>query len=241
MQMIVPNLYTFSGLIIGRVYLIDDADGYTLIDAGIPQAAPRILDQLRASGRDPKDVKRVLITHAHPDHIGGLPKLVEATGAAVITSAIEKPFLEGTQPLAKPKPSALAPHMALIASLGAGKQPSVPVSRTLEDWELLPDVFGGLRAVHTPGHSPGHTAYWQPEKRVLFVGDVMSVFVRNRPTLPFPAYTTDMAQNIRSLGRIANLDVEVACFGHGRPVTDDARHVIRKLAVDVKAPLSTEA
>ena len=89
MREIVPNFYYIEGRFVGHVYLAKDADGLTLIDASIAPAVKPILSQIAAAGHKPTDVKRILITHAHPDHVGGLHKLVEATGAEVWASEAE--------------------------------------------------------------------------------------------------------------------------------------------------------
>ena len=70
MIQVVDGVYTFTGLMAGRVYLLTEGDGLTLIDASIPSAGDKILAQLAKAGHKPTDVKRVLITHAHPDHVG---------------------------------------------------------------------------------------------------------------------------------------------------------------------------
>ncbi len=99
MKKIIPGVSTFTGLIVGRVYLIEDADGLTVIDTGLDLAANQIVRQLQAIGRTAADVKRIVITHAHPDHIGGLPRLKALTGAQVIASSIECPVIEGKIPI----------------------------------------------------------------------------------------------------------------------------------------------
>jgi glyoxylase-like metal-dependent hydrolase (beta-lactamase superfamily II) len=220
MQKIIENVYTFTGLLVGRVYCITDADGLTIIDAGLALAVPRILAQLREAGFAPGDVKRILITHAHPDHIGGLPALQAATGAEVICSAVERPFTEGTQKLVPPAREDLPPLARMMLPRESQALPGTPVTRTLEPDEVLPEVLGGLQAVATPGHSPGHTSFWQPALRLLFSGDVVLRVPGLR--LPFAAFTSDMAQSKRSLQKVASLEPSLVLFGHGVPMHNAA-------------------
>src|SRR5688572_23335063 len=127
---ILPGLYTFTGLMLGRVYLIEDPDGLTIIDAGMPLAHRPILRQLAGVGRSPGDVKRIIITHAHPDHVGALPALARLTGAEVWASSIEKPVIEGRQPVARRSPGRVAwPPSVML--------PATAVSRTLQEGEML--------------------------------------------------------------------------------------------------------
>jgi glyoxylase-like metal-dependent hydrolase (beta-lactamase superfamily II) len=230
MKQVVPGVFTFVGLMVGRAFLIVDPEGLTVVDTGLSRAAPKILAQLRAAGYQPEDVKRILITHAHPDHIGGLIALKEATGAEVITSTVEGPILKGQQPM----PGPLAEDLSQVSRLmraGRAQEELMephPVDRVIADGEVLPEVMGGLQAVFTPGHTPGHVAFWQPERRVLFCGDAIMRMVGL--SLPFAAFTSDMAQNRRSVGRIAALEPSVVCFGHGEPLTDHAASVIGQFA-----------
>jgi glyoxylase-like metal-dependent hydrolase (beta-lactamase superfamily II) len=215
-KQILPRLHTFTGLLLGHVYCIEDGDGLTLIDTGLALAAPKVLRQLQAAGRAPGDVKRILITHAHPDHVGGLPALKAATGAQVICSAIEKPYTEGAA--------------AVLRKGGKPAQPmtGTPVDRTVQDGGVLDDVFDGLRVVATPGHTLGQVAFWQPERRVLICGDTLMNMLRL--SLPFGAYTTDMAEARRSVAKVARLEPDVVCFGHGPALTSGAAGKIADFA-----------
>lgn len=206
MQLIVPGVYAFTGLWMGRVYALEGTDGLTLIDAGIGPAASKVLQQLHASGRQPSDVKRILITHAHPDHVGGLAKLQAATGAQVVAHALEQPELEKHLPSAQAKP--------LLCAVQAGSQ--------------LPEVLGGLQVIFTPGHTRGHVCFWQPDRRLLFCGDVVLRLPQLR--LPFPIVTVDMAENKRSVKKLAELDASVVCFGHGQPLMQNTSSQLRAFA-----------
>lgn len=234
MQTIIPGVYTFTGLIVGRVYLIEDPDGLTIIDTGLGSAAASILKQLRQKGHAPQEVKRILITHAHPDHVGGLRRLQTATGATVFALAQEQPYIEGKEPI----PRANQAEMRGIARLMASGKPTfvtepVTVHRPLRDGEILSEVLGGLQVVWTPGHAPGHTAYWQAQKGIVFCGDVMMRMTGL--TLPFAGFTPSMADNKRSLRRVVELEPRIVCFGHGQPMMTNTATTIRQFAQKVGA------
>ncbi len=234
MRRIVPGLYTFSGLPVGRVYLISEGDGLTLIDASISMAAGPILKQIDKLGFAARDVRRILITHAHPDHIGALPALVKATGAEVWASRLERPVIEGAIPVMRPPAETLRGLDKVMGAQGPMYFPRVPVARELRDGEVLGDVFGGLQVLATPGHAPGHLAFWHPERRLIILGDVM-MHLPTRLLLPFAAFTHNMAEDIRSIGRVARLEPQVVCFGHGAPITANAAARIAAFARKVGA------
>jgi glyoxylase-like metal-dependent hydrolase (beta-lactamase superfamily II) len=234
---VVPGVFMFSGLVAGRAYLIVDADGLTLVDTGLALAAPRILRQIAAAGYQPSDIKRILITHAHPDHIGGLAALKAATGATVIASTVEGPILAGEQPMIGPPPEDLGPFARLMRG-GRSREERLaphPVDCVAADGEILPEVMGGLQVVFTPGHSPGHAAFWQPEQRVLFCGDLIVRLAGL--SLPFAAFTTNMAENRRSIARVAALKPEVICFGHGNPLMARTATTIKQFSQKVGGSL----
>lgn len=222
MREILPGVYTFSNLIVGRVYAIQDPDGLTIIDAGLALAADRILKQLAAAGHQPQDVKRILITHAHLDHVGGLPALQAKTGAEVIASSIEAPIIEGREAQQVVPRDQLKPLDRLMRGNQERSEPlpGTPVTRTLEDGETLPNVMDGLQAILTPGHTPGHTAFWQPERRVLFCGDALMQFFQLSG--PFQGFSYDLQAIERSIQKLAALAPQIVCFGHGRPLHNAA-------------------
>jgi glyoxylase-like metal-dependent hydrolase (beta-lactamase superfamily II) len=227
MRQIAPGLHYFTGLVVGRVYLIEDPDGLTIVDTGLSLAANRVVKQLRSAGHKPRDVKRILITHAHPDHVGGLPKLKAVTGAQVLASAIERPVIEGKIPVPRPPGSGLSPAARLIRVPSTRLKPT-PVDREIAAGETLDEVMGGLEVVFTPGHAPGHLSFWQPGRRILFCGDVLMNILGLR--LPLPIVMVDMDLNKRSIGRLAELEPSIICFGHGNPLKQGAARKLRDFA-----------
>ena len=211
MQKIVDNLYTLDGMIVGRVYLIQDPDGLTLIDASIAPRANAILKEIEKAGFKPTDVKRILITHAHPDHVGALNKVQAATGAQVWAGQAEANVIESKNAVITPTRENVKGLWKYFIPSGVSFKP-----RILKDNDMLTEVLGGMVALHTPGHAVDHFAFWQPERRILICGDV--IFNMIGLTLPLPFVTVDMEQDKRSAARLIALNPDLICFGHGVPL-----------------------
>lgn len=227
MRQIIPNFYYFSGLMMGRVYLSDDAGDLTIIDASIANAGKKILAQLAAANYRPDQVKRIMITHAHPDHIGSLKALYEATGAEVIASAPEQRVIQGEITVPLPDPATL-PGLYRFIRLPQTKFPYVPVGRVVSDGDFIPGVLGGLRVVGTPGHAPGQIAFYQPDKKLIILGDTLMHLLGLR--LPIRMATPDMDEAKRSIRKVCDLDIEIVLFGHGDPILSGGKAQIQAFA-----------
>ena len=141
---VIGNIY-YVGTAGVSSYLITSPKGHILIDGILAQSVPQIIGNLKALGFDIRDVKYLLNSHAHIDHAGGLAGLQRASGATMIASAADKPFLESGDIGHGPS--------------GGMKFPPVRVDRVIGDGETV--KLGGLTltAHLTPGHSPGCTSW----------------------------------------------------------------------------------
>jgi glyoxylase-like metal-dependent hydrolase (beta-lactamase superfamily II) len=204
---------TAPGDMINSFALAGSDGGVTVVDAGLKYKAARtrLVAGLRAIGADPQDVRRVVVTHAHPDHAGGLAALVALTGAGVLAHEREAVYLrDGRSPRTRRGTTR--------------KFPKVGVTGEFQDGTLLP---GGLRAVHTPGHSPGHTALLHEESGVLITGDAV---LNVRGLRYAPAFLcTDPDRSRTSADALADLDFEIAAFAHGPELRRGARAAVRAL------------
>jgi len=209
--------------------LVDDDGSVTLVDTGIKRAVPRIVAGLGAIGKTPKDVRRIILTHTHPDHAGSAAELTRQTGHGPTVHADDAPYLRsGLIPPGDP-----TVRLGRLMRRGSDRQVWEPCEpeHEMTDGELL-DVAGGLRVVHTPGHSPGHVALLHEPTGVLITGD--SIFNVLGLRWSVAAFCTDVALSQRTADRLADLDYQVAAFTHGPQIADRARERVRSFLTTAK-------
>lgn len=166
-------------------------DTITLIDSGTAGAESRISDYLSSIGRKIEDIRLLVLSHSHPDHIGAAQAIVAATKCRVAAHAAERPWIEDIQLQAQQRP------VPGFASLVGG---SVPVTRIVADGDTI-DVGAGmhLEVLHTPGHSHGSLSFWCPQEKVLITGDAIPV------PGEMPIFD-DLEQSLNSLRRLGELE-----------------------------------
>ncbi len=207
---------------------VDDDGSVTLVDCGLKRAPGRIVAGLRAIGRHPSDVTRILLTHAHLDHAGGAADMAARTGAPVAVHEADAAYVEaGRHP--SPDRSLLAGR--LMARLPGQRFPPVAVGKRLDDGELL-DVAGGLRIVATPGHTPGHVSLLHEPTGTLITGDAL-FNVRHLTYSPRPL-CTDFRLSRRTAHVLGELEYERVGFTHGTEIVDGAREAVRGFLTTVE-------
>ncbi len=203
-----------------NVFLLADGPHFTLIDTGYEQSAPTILNELRALGHPPTAITNILLTHCHPDHAGGLAAIQQASGAQVWMHPIDAAVVRGEQPMVRSKVAPGLLNRLLYRLFIANVPPHVPpapVHHQPTDGDLLP-MAGGIRVIHTPGHSMGHLAFLVERDNALIVGDVCS----NITGLAYSIVYDDLAEGRRSLAKLAALTPGLIGFGHGKPLRGNA-------------------
>ena len=230
MKQVADNVYFLPLSPFINAYLLVGSNDLTLIDTGIEGNHKAVAKHLQEKGYALGDIARVLITHAHPDHVGSLPEILAASGAEVWAHELDAPVIRGEQSLAsiQPQPESLPPFARLVSKAGSPDQPTAPVARELHEGEVLDEVYPGLSVVHLPGHSPGQVGFWSQEQGFLIGGDVL-MHLPWRLTLPFRAFTTDWQEAQRSAKKVAALQVQTLCLGHGEPYVGNAAAQVDKV------------
>jgi glyoxylase-like metal-dependent hydrolase (beta-lactamase superfamily II) len=231
MQELVQNIYAVPGQSVGRVYIIISKDGLTLVDTSLStKTAEKLDEQLKKVGYSLSDIQNILLTHAHPDHLGGLAGIQKRVNVRTYVHRRDAPVVRGEQPVVRPRPENLQGINRLLASM-PGMPPSTParVDVELKEGDTLDDILPGLRVVELHGHSPGQSGFWWPDKRVLIGGDVLMHFPWGL-TYPLAMATVDMDEAKRSIRKVIDLAPDILCLGHGKPLVGNATEQVRAFA-----------
>ncbi len=217
---ILPQVHWIKGIRGANCYLLVD-DTLVLIDTGWPGNTQRVLAYLKQIGRRPEELGHIVLTHNHLDHAGSAAEVKEATGAKLLAHpddcdiVNDEPFL-----VPKTKVRERVPKKTRILP--------ARVDQWVIDGEVLP-FLGGMRVVHTPGHTPGSICLYLQDQRTLFTGDVLLNEDNHLQRALHPDGTVDQFEEC--LDKVLRLYPSACCFGHGQLVLQGAWRRLRDLAV----------
>ena len=211
--------------------VLDEDNGNTLVDAGLPGQAEAIDASLAEAGIGLRDLRRIIFTHQDLDHIGSGAALVRQSGAKAIAHLADAPYMDGSLRPLKVTPEMLErkPQMREVLD----RLEPVRVDEHLEDGERL-DLAGGIRVIFTPGHTPGHLSLYLERPKVLVAGDALTA-EEGRLNGPNPQLTLDVGEAARSVRRLAELDVETIVCYHGGVVDEDADGQLHRVVRDTSS------
>lgn len=202
-----------------NVFVIESEE-LALVDSGVKGSEKAIFQKIRAMGRRPNELNKLILTHSHPDHIGAAAEIVAATGCEVIAHRAERSWIEdpSVQKAARPVPG--------FDTLVSGP---VRVDRTVADGDEIDVASFNLKVVHTPGHSAGSITLWSPSERVAITGDAVPV------PGDLPIYD-DAFETLGSIRRLRSLGMEVMLSAWAEPLEG---HAINKRLDDAALLVQT--
>ena len=211
------NLFRLTRFGMINCFLVREADGFTLVDAGLRGSAGNILN---AASRLGAPIRRIVLTHAHIDHIGSLDSLMAALSSVELVIGQREARLL-TKDLSL---DAGEQGKSLLGFTGAKSRPS----RLLVEGERI----GSLGAVSSPGHTPGHTAFLDVRDNALIAGDafttqtgvvVAGVF---KALFPFPAlFSWNAVLAAKSAAKLRRLNPSLLAVGHGPSIPSPAQQM----------------
>lgn len=218
-EQIVPGLYMFSTRAV-NMFLIESPAGCTLIDTGLPGSAPNLLQELAAIGKQSRDIRHIILTHAHPDHIGSFAALKRETNARAYMHRLDTGIATAGRGF-RPMTPAPGLRRRILFRLFVHLDTSVEgemIDQSLEDGDRL-DFADDLQVIHTPGHCAGQVCLlWRKNGGVLLAADACS----NMGGLGWSLGYEDVEEGKRSLKKLSSLNFQSACFGHGKPIREHA-------------------
>jgi len=183
-------------------WILDCSEGTILIDGGMtPPHVDNIAAELKSIGKKWSQVKAILITHKHGDHIKNLPQLVELTGAPVQAHEYEAPLIK--------------------EAVGVEVE-------GLKDHTVLP-WCGGIQLIHVPGHSEGNSSYYLKKHKAIIAGDTIFGDEEGNLMPPPERYCLDVEQATREMRRLLDYDFDAFIYTHGKDIIGGAKEKVRAL------------
>jgi glyoxylase-like metal-dependent hydrolase (beta-lactamase superfamily II) len=217
-------------------YLVEDADGLTVVDSGLPAMWTTLSDSLRSLGHSLGDIRAVVLTHAHFDHLGlarrlhtdhQVPVWVHPDDAYIARHPYRYRHERSRFIFSLTHPAGL-PVLSQMARAGALQVKGVE-DLTFMNTGALP-VPGAPEVIFSPGHTSGHCGLFLRNRNVLFSGDALVTLDpytgRTGPRIVAGAATADSAQNLESLTQLASTGADLVLPGHGEPWTDGIEEAV---------------
>lgn len=226
----VPDVYCYT-VQVANVFFIGNpevSNEWILVDAGMPHSANKILKAAENRFGPDHQLKAIILTHGHFDHVGGLIDILEQYQVPVYAHPLEFPYLTGATDYPQPDTSVQGGMVAKMSGIFPVK--AIDISAHLHELPSDGSVPGmpGWQWIHTPGHSEGHVSLFRERDRILIAGDAFvtvkqdslyKVLRQKKAIHGPPVYlTTNWRAAWESVCKLADLEPSIAATGHGKPV-----------------------
>jgi glyoxylase-like metal-dependent hydrolase (beta-lactamase superfamily II) len=222
-ELVAPGVYRVDAFVLSNlinVLLLENDDGWTLVDTGMANSVGRIQDAITALGSGPEDLKRIFLTHQHDDHTGGAQGLLEWAPHAEVGAPPHEAEVISCR---RPKDGFGNPVLQFLTrNVGF---PTVPVGKVLQEGDLV----SGFRIISTPGHSLGHVSLLRDADGLLFTADAFGCLPRKIRVGIRKAVCTDPTLARRSAGRLLGEDFSTVIFAHGKTLRERAKDRLREV------------
>lgn len=222
---IIPGIHQIRGKFV-NCHLIIQGDEIILIDTGLPGNASKIKNYLKqALNHSPHDIKTIIITHNHIDHVGSLSNMKEITGAKVAIHPADADYIRGKEKHVGPNfINTIIKFLQLIY-----RSKPVEPDILLQDGDLI----GEYQVIHTPGHSRGSICLYNSKNKAIFVGDNLQ-YNNGKLQSPGEKLIPEPEKYESSMKKLLKYDVEVILTGHTAPVTLNTGELLREFILDLE-------
>jgi glyoxylase-like metal-dependent hydrolase (beta-lactamase superfamily II) len=223
---IVKNVYRLPtmGAFINSYAFINQDSSVTLVDCGLKGASKKLVADLARIGKHPKDVTSIVFTHAHDDHVGGAAEMIASCETSLVQ--MHEADADLTSEGKTPPQDRSRFSGKIMALMPKSSYEPFTVTRKLKDADLI-DTAGGLKVIHTPGHTDGHISLLHLESETLITGD--SIFnMSSRLTWALSGFCVNYEQSQQTAKRFLDFDFKTACFTHGPEIRGNGKERIKQ-------------
>ena len=219
---IAPGLHRIGAGLVNS-YLLEESGEVTIVDAGAPGYWNDLPGELAAMNRSFADVRALVLTHAHIDHVGFAERLRKERGVPISVHELDARIARGEAKPQNQKILGVSPLPLIrfiLFALSKGMLRATPILEvtTFRDGATL-DVPGAPRVIHVPGHSEGSAALYVSTRRALFVGDALATLntISGRTGPQLAPFGSDLPRARESLRRLEQVEADLVLPGHGQP------------------------
>lgn len=231
---VAPDVYCYTNQIVNLFFIGDPnvSNDYILVDAGMPRSANKILHEAENRFGPDHNLKAIILTHGHFDHVGSIVDILEKYPVPVYAHPLEFSYLKGITDYPQPDSSVEGGMVAKISK--AFPAEAIDISAHLKELPADGSVPGmpGWQWIHTPGHSEGHVSLFRKVGKLLIAGDAFvtvkqdslyKVLTQKKEVCGPPVYlTTDWRAAWESVVKLTDLQPSIAVTGHGKPIYGSA-------------------